>query len=47
MVGAYHRAFPYTNSLKKMLGNGEFLFFWTIHEVIFKGEDYIMNYIDT
>jgi hypothetical protein len=46
MAGAYHRALPYTNSLKEMLGRDEILFFLTVHAVTFKGEDYIMNYID-
>jgi hypothetical protein len=40
MACAYHRALPYTNSLKK--GVNIFLV-WMVHRVTFKGEDYIID----
>jgi hypothetical protein len=46
MVGAYHKALPYRNSLKTKLKRGEYFFILIVHGVTFKGEDYIMNYID-
>jgi hypothetical protein len=50
MVGAYHKALQYKNSLKKKgCERVNFILFYvlTTHKVIFKGEDYITNYINT
>jgi hypothetical protein len=40
MAGAYHRALPYTNSLKK---GWEGVNIFLVHRVIFKGEYYIID----
>jgi hypothetical protein len=45
MAGAYQRPCPPQIPFKKSW-EGAKIFFWTVHGVIFKGEDYIMNYID-
>jgi hypothetical protein len=42
MIGAHHKALPYTNSLKRGWEGVNF-FGWMVHRVIFKGEDYIID----
>ncbi len=41
MVGAYDRALPSTNYLKKGFGRGEYFFTLMVQGVTFKGEDYM------
>jgi hypothetical protein len=43
MAGAYHRALPYTNSLKKGWEGLNIFLVWMVHRVTFKGEDYIID----
>jgi hypothetical protein len=43
MAGAYHRALPYTNSLKKGWEGVNIFLVWMVHRVTFKGEDYIID----
>jgi hypothetical protein len=38
---------PHTNPLKKSWEGVNIFLFLMVHEVTFKGEDYMVNYIDT
>jgi hypothetical protein len=46
MVGAYHKACPTQIPLKKGWEGVNVFLVLIVHLVTFKGEDYIMNYIE-